>query len=261
MKNRNLYIFLTIVITSYLHTSCSTSAVGEPPSPNVSKLPIAETLLRAEELFRERTDIEKLRQAYELAEKLRNPSERNYEVEWRFAKYAYFLGKSTTDEAAAQAIFEKGKQAGKIASRIEPDKPDGHFWHGANLGELASLSPVTVGIKSINEIRETMNNVVRIDPAYEAASAYDALAQVEMKTRLYGGKAEKAVEFLEAGRKLNPTNPNILANLAEAYLAVKRDADAKRQIEDLLKMEPHKDYPAEHAAAVKKAKKLFETSF
>lgn len=261
MKSRKLYYFITIVITLYLHTSCSTPAAGEPPLSKAAKLNTDQTIQQADGLFSERRDIEKLREAVRLMSQLRDPGDRNFEVEWRFARFSYFLGKQTPDDNEAAAVLEKGKEAGKIASRIAPDRPEGHFWYGANLGELASLSPITVGIKAVDDIREAMNAVIRIEPAYQAASAFDALAQVEMKTRLYGGKAEKAVEFLEQGLQLDQTNANIHANLAEAYLAVKRDAEAKRQIDTLLKMEPNKDYLIEHEEAVQKVKRLLETSF
>ncbi|MDM7923451.1 MAG: tetratricopeptide repeat protein [Pyrinomonadaceae bacterium] len=245
----------------YLQTGCTLTAEGEPPTATVAKDSIPGTLQEADSLFSQRRDVEKLRAAFEAVKKLRDPADRNYEVEWKFAKFSYFLGKQTSDESEAQAIFERGKEAGKIASRIEPDKPDGHFWFAANLGELAKMSPVTVGIKSVDEIKDAMNTVVRIDPAYQAASAFDALAQVEMGTRLYGGSEAKAVELLENGLSINSSNGNLRVTLAEAYLAVKRDSDARKQIDELLKMQPVPGYEIEHEAAVAKAKQLLSTSF
>ena len=116
---------------------------------------------------------------------------RNFEVEWKFAKFNYFLGKHTTDEKESEKAFEDGVQAGRIASRVEPNKPDGYFWYGANLGEQAKKSPVTVGIKSIDDIREAMNKVIEIQPDYQAASAYDALAQIELKAGLMAAENPK----------------------------------------------------------------------
>ena len=74
-------------------------------------------------------------------------------MEWTFAKYNYFLGKQTTNEKEAETVLEKGIEAGKIASRMEPQKPDGYFWYGANLGELSRLRPITVGLRSVDDIR------------------------------------------------------------------------------------------------------------
>jgi tetratricopeptide (TPR) repeat protein len=157
--------------------------------------------------------------------------------------------------------FENGREGGRIASRLEPGRPDGYFWFGANLGELAKRSPVTVGIKSIEDIREAMTKVTELDPSYQNASAFDALGQLELQTRLYGGKADKAVEFLEKGLSIDKENANIHLHLAEAYLAVKRDADARRQIDQLMQMKPNPDYATEHEAAVAKAKKLLSANF
>lgn len=261
MKTRYLYILITIVITLYLQTSCSSSVVGEPPASSASKLPVAETIQRAEALFAQRSDIENLRTAYDLMVQLRNPAERNYDVEWKFARMAYFLGKQTSNEKDSESILERGKQAGLIASRIEPKRPEGHFWYAANLGELAKKSPLTVGLKVVDDIREAMGQVIAIQPDYEAASAFDALAQVEMATRIFDGKAEKAVEYLEQGLAISKANPNLRANLAEAYLAVKRDAEARKQIDELMKLPVNPEYQIEHEAAVEKAKKLLAASF
>ena len=106
-----------------------------------------------------------------------------------------------------------------------------------------------------------MNKVVEIQPDYQSASAYDALGQLELATRLKGGDAKKAVELLEKGLQMAPDNTNIRIHLAEAYLAVKRDADARKQLDHLLQMKPHPEYVPEYREAVEKAKKLIETNF
>jgi tetratricopeptide (TPR) repeat protein len=153
-------------------------------------------------------------------------------------------------------------QAGKLAAKIEPNKPDGHFWYGANLGEQAKRSPVTVGYKAIDEIRAAMNRVIEIQPDYQSASAYVALAQVELKAGvLGGGKPEKAVEYLEKALQLEKENTYIYLYLGEAYLAVGRDAEARKQLEYLMKMKPNPEYMPEYRETTEKAKKLLETRF
>lgn len=258
VKSFENYILITIVITLCLQTSCSTSAVGETPAPSAAKPDPTQAIVSARELFAARSDIEKLKACVKLLSEARDPATRNYDVEWQFAWSSYFLGKRLEIEKEKIATFEAGRDAAKIAVRMEPNKPDGHFWFAANLGELSQISPVTVGLKSVDDIRDAMNEVIRIDPKYQGASAFDALGQLELKTRLYGGKAEKAVEYLEIGLELDKDNPNIRVNLAEAYVAVKRDADARKQIDELLTMKPNPDYVREHKQAVEKAKKILE---
>ena len=194
--------------------------------------------------------------------KVRDPNKRNYEVEWKFAKYCYFLGKAEAAEKDSIAAYERGRDAGKIASRIDAYKPDGHFWYAANLGELGRISPVTVGIKAVDDIRDSMSAVIAIDPNYQNASAFDALGQLEMATRtLKGGIVKKAVEYYEKGLELSPDNANLRLHLAEAYLAMKKEADARKQLKALFALKPNPEYAVEHAVALEKGKEMLATNF
>lgn len=261
MTPRNLYIFITIVITWWPLISCSSDRAASSPPARVAPEAITEALKNSDDTFKDREDLEKLRAAITTLGAVRDPDNRNYQVEWTFAKYNYFLGKFSPNEDESQVALKQGRDAGKIASRVEPEKPDGHFWYAANLGELSKRSPITVGLRAVDEIKESMNKVVELEPGYQGASAYDALAQVELATRVKGGDSQKAVELLEKGRALAKENPNIQLHLAEAYLAVKRDADARKQLDYLLKRTPDPVYMPEYRECVAKAKKLIETNF
>lgn len=261
-KTEKVYVLITIVITLCVLSSCAKTAETESRSIQADPAEIYRVSSEAaENLFKQREDIEKLRQAVAILSKLRNPDRRDYEVEWKFAKFNYFLGKQTTNEKESEKAFEIGRDAARIAFRMEPQKPEGHFWYAANLGELAKRSPITVGLKSVDDIREAMNKVIEVQPDYQGASAYDALGQLELKSRLTGGKAEKAVEWLEKGLEVAPDNSNMRLHLAEAYFAVRKNTEAKEQLDNLVKMKPHPDYVVEHANAVQEAKKLLEKRF
>ena len=49
--------------------------------------------------------------------------------------------------------------------------------------------------------------------------------------------------------------------LAEAYLAVKRQDDARRELQEILKMTPHPEYTQEHKKAVAEARKILANRF
>lgn len=261
MRAGNLYIFITIVITWCSLAACSRERAATQPTQKVTPEAINRALLESEGRFKQRENLDNLRSAIKELASVRDPNTRNYQVEWTYAKYNYFLGKFSPDETEAEEVLEDGRDAGKIASRMEPQKPDGYFWYAANLGELSKRSPITVGLKSVDDIKESMNKVIEIQPDYQGASAYDALAQVELATRLKGGDAQKAVEFLEKGRDIAPDNTNIRLHLAEAYLAVKRDADARKQLDHILQMKPNPDYMPEYNECVEKAKALIKSNF
>lgn len=243
------------VITLCLQFGCSTTDALESERPKVTEEAISSALTQSEALFKQREDVVRLRESVEQLRKARDYRQRNFEVEWRFAKYNYFLGKQSKDDKESNTAFEEGRDAAKIASGLAPAKPEGYFWFAANLGELARKNMLT-GIKSIGDVREALEKVVEIQPNYQDSSAYDVLAQIELETRLYGGKAEKAIELLEKALETEKNNMNLHLHLGEAYLAVKKDAEARKQLEKVLSMKPNPDYLIESREAVEKAKKL-----
>lgn len=252
------YIFITIVITSCLHFGCSSNgedvqSASAPVSP--------ELIAEADRLFENRHDLSKLREAIRVLTMARIENQRDYDVEWRFARANYFLGRHTTDEKESAKAFEDGRKAGKTAALLEPNKPDGHFWFGANLGEQADRSNLAVGIRSVGEIRDAMNKVIAINPEYELASAFGVLGKIELATRLMGGDIAKAVEYLERAIAIEANNGDVRLHLAEAYLAQKRSAEARRHIDHVLKMQPDPRYVPEYQQQLDRAKKLLEKEF
>lgn len=262
MTISGFYRFITIAAILFCFSGCAMRADSEPIAPAPDAAKVKESVAAADALFRERENVDKLREAVKLLSSLRNPEVRDYEVEWKFAKFSYFLGRQTTVESEREPIFLEGEKAGRIASRMETEKPDGHFWYAANLGERAKISPVTVGVKSVDDIREAMNKVIAVDPTYQSASAFDALAQIELQTAgMLGGKPEKAVELVEKGLAIEKNNSYLYLRLGEALLATGKKAEAKKNLEQVLKMTPNPEYLIEFNETADKAKKLLETKF
>ena len=259
MRRPNSYILITIVITLYLHTSCS-SGESAGSRPNLPAVP-PETIAAADNLFAERADLAKLREAKALLMRARRENAKSYDVEWRLARYNYFLGRHTEDEKEREDAFEAGRLAGRAALQMEPGKPDGHFWYGANLGEQASGSPLTTGLKSMDDIRSKMNKVIELKPDYELASAYDVLAQLELGSQMLGGKPETAVEYLEKAIAIEKNNGDVRIHMAEALLALKKQGEAKKHLEYVLQMKPHAEYLPEYEQQVATVKKMLESKF
>ena len=257
-------IQIVLILVAIFGISCATASEATEDSslPNETVNVQAE-LEKAEELFKQREDTAKLEKAVKTLQAARNPNNRNFEVEWKYSQYNYFLGKRSKSEKDQIKAFEEGEKAGKIASRVEPKKPDGYFWYAANLGEQAKISPVTVGAVKVDDIKEAMLKVVEIQPDYQGASAYDGLARIELETSgvIGNGTPEKAAEYAEKGVELEKNNSNLRITLAKAYLALDRDADARKQLEYVLKMEPDPGYKVEYEANVEEANKLLKEKF
>lgn len=258
MRRNVFYIFITL-LSIVFSTACASHTEAEPETKE--SVPAADLIKKADDLYREREDLSKLREAITNLKRARRADPNNFEAAWKLAQFNYFLGKNAPDAKESERAFADGINAARVAIKLDANKPDGHFWLGANVGGEAEKSPFTKGITAIGEIREAMRKVIEIEPAYQGASAFDALAQLELKGAFAGGKAEKALEYLEKGVALDKNNAYFYLHLAEAYIALDRDAEAKKQIDYLLKMKPNPDFLPEYKDAERQAKKLLETKF
>jgi hypothetical protein len=218
----------------------------------------AEKIAEAEPLYGGRENLAKVRQAVSLLREARTADYGSYEVYWKLARADYYLGEHTTDDRERDDIFREGIEAGKAAKQLQPNKPDGHFWLGANYGGSASHSTLA-GLSSIEDIRQEMETVIKLDEGYEKGSAYLGLGQLYLEApRILGGDSGKAISYLEKGLRFGATNALLRLRLAEAYNSVNRNSDALKQIDAILSLRPNPGYEPEHNEAVAKAKKLQE---
>lgn len=255
------FAFLCIFFVMIALSGCNSSITDEEPAKSNETVPTADLIKQADGFYKQRENLDKLREGISLLQRARGADPKNYEANWKLARFNYYLGSHTEDEKESEKAFKEGIYAGRVASNIAPDKPDGYFWTGANIGGKAQKNPFTEGLMSIDDIRGKMYKVIEIQPDYEGASAYDVLAQVELRTRIMGGSAEKAAEFLEKAISLEPDNSNSRLHLADAYLSLKRKADAKKQLEYIVQMNPDPDYLPEHKISLERAQKLLKSRF
>lgn len=258
-KLKHQELLLLVLIAVFSGASCRNKAPQEAERGEAAdKQQAADDVSQAEELYRQREDLSKLRQAITLLRQARIADYGSYEIAWKLAKFDYYLGAHTTDERERDDAFREGVEAGKAAVQIAGDKPDGHFWLGANYGGTAEHS-IVAGLASVEDIRREMEAVIKIDEGYQSGSAYLGLGQLYLQApKLLGGDTQQAIDYLQKGLKVGSNNALLRARLAEAYEAAHRDADARREIDFILKMTPHPDYLPEHKEAVDRAKKLLE---
>lgn len=254
-------IYGLLCITFVMLTAVSCARQSETPTETVKEtLSAADLIKQADEAYAKRENLEQARQAINLLKRARLAESKNYEAAWKLAQASYFIGKFSPDEKESEKSYKQGVETARATIKLAPDKPDGYFWTGANLGGQAQKS-MLAGATSIGEVREMMNKVIEIQPDYQIGSAYVALAQVELATRLTGGKAEKALEYLEKAMAVNSENSYTRLYLAEANLALGRPAEAKKHLDFILKTKPDPTLAAEYNDALAQAKKLLETKF
>jgi hypothetical protein len=249
-----LALFIAGAVSGCRKRSAETSQTGAV----VSEKTTADRIAEADALYSQRQDLSKVRLGIAVLWQARLADEGNYEVAWKLAKLNYYLGLHSTDDRERDSAFREGVDAGRIAVQLQDDKADGHFWLGANYGGSAEFS-VLAGLAYFEDIRREMEKVVQIDERYEGGSAYMALGQLYLKApKILGGDKQKAVGYLEKGLRFGGNNSLLRLHLAEAYHALKRDQEARKEIDFILKMTPNPDYLPEYKEAVEQAKKLEE---
>jgi tetratricopeptide (TPR) repeat protein len=254
IKGRNAFVLAIAVGVAATSLGCRKTATEAPPPP--SDKTVAQLIGQADQLYAQRADVVKPRQGLIILRQAMASDSTNYEVAWRLAKFNYYVGSHISGKAEKEKAFQDGIEAGSLAIKFNDKRPEGHFWLGANYGGNAELSTLA-GFSDIEDIKQEMETVLKLDQGYEGASAYMALGQMYMKApRIFGGDLSKAIEYLEKGIKASPNNGLMRLRLAQAYADAHRNEDARKQIEILMGITPTPGYEPEYNDAVKEAREL-----
>jgi cytochrome c-type biogenesis protein CcmH/NrfG len=209
-------------------------------------------------LYARREDIAAARQAEAIwADRLeRNP--RDFESAWKLARARYWLGGHAPDRER-KSTLEAGVAAGRTAARLEPARPEGHFWMGANMGALAEAHGLRQGLKYRSEIKEALLTVLKLDPAFQQGSADRALGRWYYKVPgLFGGSKTRSEEHLRKSLTYNPNSTSSLFFLAETLVALDRDGEAKAALQRILEVTPDPEWVPEDRDFKEKARQLLQ---
>ncbi len=258
-SGKMLRLMVAVTATVLLAVACYNGAPEGAPKVDMGDAKLAaERIAEADTLYEGREDLTRARVAVAALRQARTADYGNYEAAWKLARASFYVGEHTDNDSERGDMYREGIEAGKAAVQLQPDKPDGHFWLGANYGGSAAHSTLS-NLSSFQDIKREMETVLKLDEGYQGYSAYLGLGRLYLQApRVFGGDNMKAIEYLEKGVKLNPNNTVMRVHLAEAYAENERNAEAKKQIDTLMAITPDPKYVAEHKDAVEKAKKLLE---
>jgi tetratricopeptide (TPR) repeat protein len=187
----------------------------------------------ADELYRRREDMANASHAASIWS-ARAQSGHDFEASWKLARISYWLG-TQGPEAERRAALDNGVKAGQQAATLEPGRPEGHFWMAANMGRLAESFGLSQGLKYRGRVKEELERVVAIDPAWQQGSADRGLGVWYYRVpRLFGGSDSKAIEHLQKALTYNPQSSATLYFMAEAYLDAGRRAEARTALQQVL---------------------------
>ena len=207
-----------LALTLFMQAMPAVSAQAEDPDllyKQRENIPVAE---RAEQIW---------------AEKLAKDP-KDFESAWKLARARYWLG-THAPEKSRKAYLEGGIAAGRAAIAVAPKKPEGHFWVAANMGSLAESFGLRQGLKYRGDIKDALETVLRLDPAFQQGSADRGLGRWYYKVPgLFGGSDKKSEQHLRKSLTYNPTSASSLFYLAETLIELGRKDDARQTVQRLL---------------------------
>jgi tetratricopeptide (TPR) repeat protein len=185
-----------------------------------------------DELYRQREDVASAQRAADLW--AARAAQSDFESSWKLARVLYWLG-TRGPEAGRRAALDRGVQAGEQAARLQPSRPEGHFWMAANMGRLAESYGLTQGLKYRGRVKDELERVLAIDPGWQQGSADRALGVWYTKVpRLFGGSHAKAEEHLRRALSYNPHSTASLYFLAELLESDGRRAESRAALQQTL---------------------------
>lgn len=158
----------------------------------------------------------------------------DFEASWKLARACYWIG-TQGPEAGRRAALERGLAAGDQAARLDPARPEGHFWQAATMGALAESFGAMQGLKYRGRIKSALERVLAIDPAWQQGSADRALGWWYHRVpRLFGGSKARAESHLRQALTYNDRSTATLYFLGELLLARDKPVDARDMLQRVI---------------------------
>jgi hypothetical protein len=246
---------VTIALAFLTCASCKWRSKAVTAANTTTNESPASLIGRADEFYSRREDLNQLVQGIVLLRQAASEDPNNYDTDWRLAKFDFYLASHAQGDYQERA-FREGVNGGKGAVTLQTDRPEGHFWLGANYGGALQTETIT-GLASISDVRNEMNTVIKLDEGYQDGSAYMVLGLLDLKApKIVGGDPQRAVAEFEKGLQFGKANAFLRLHLAEAYQAVRRDADAQQQLNLILSMTPDPNYLPELKEAQAAARQM-----
>ena len=181
----------------------------------------------------------------------------DYQANWQAAISLIDIGAETPDDvpsSARDSLYARAELLARRATETRPEGADGHFALANAIGRVALTASAREKIRRASEVRLEAMKAIQLDPRHDGA--YHVLGRWHAEVmRLSGatrflartflgggvlGEAswDAAIANLERAVELNPDRIIHRLDLAEIYLDVDREADARTQLERIAQLTP-----------------------
>jgi tetratricopeptide (TPR) repeat protein len=158
----------------------------------------------------------------------------------------YVWGDVRAETRAARIdAYERGRQAARHATELEPRNAQAHFWHAVNMGRLGQVSWGLRSLFLLPKIRGEIRAVLDLDPSFPPIYALAGHVYYEVPGFL-GGDPARAEEMYRKGLALDSHFTELRVGLGKALIRQGRIAEGRRELEAALD-EKAPRFPADFA--------------
>ena len=236
------------IFVLYIVGFCALPQAAQPPTDD------------PDALYRERTTAAYAQRAATIWANRVAADPRDFASAWKLARAQYWLGTNGLPERDRKAALEAGITAARKAIALDSQKPEGHFWLAANMGALAESFGLRQGIRYRGPIRDALETVLKLDPAFQQGSADRALGRWYYKVPgLFGGDKRKSETHLRKALSYNPQSVITHLFLAETLIELNRTKEARQELEAAITAPDDPDWIPEDRVFRDQARRLLTT--
>lgn len=189
---------------------------------------------QAECLFVQRNDLPKARAAVESYRQVLKEDPQQVEASIKLARLLIFIG-SQKDLQNEGRYYREAIEVSRQALRYHPNDPGPHYWLGVACGLMADVSGGFTALGLVDDTKQQMETVIKLDPTYDYGGAYRVLGRLHTKLPfIVGGDKEKAERYLRLALKLGPTYMLNHLYLADLLMVTDRYAEAEVVLRQVL---------------------------
>lgn len=195
------------------------------------------TIRQCDALYVAREKPETLQQSINCYQQILNADPKNFEVAWKLAKSFWYQGNHAPKNKAA--YFQKGIDAAKQATDIDPGNCEGHFWLGLNYAMYGENSSFFRALGIVDDVKDQMKEAMAIREDCECAGPQRVLGKLYDRLPWFkGGSRSKSIEYLKKSVQICPADTQSRLFLAEIYLDQGKKDLALEQLYRVMNQQP-----------------------
>lgn len=168
----------------------------------------------------------------------------NVRAYYELSNVHYILGDAASTKDEKLKLYEKGRDLGKKAIKLDRNSEWAHFWYMVNLGRIGQTKGVLNSLTLVPEIKKEINKVLDLNPNHTGALDAKAMLYYELPWIL-GGNVNKSIEFLEKGIAIDSNYTLLYVDMARAYIKKKEFEQARIYLKMAIELK-NPTYEADH---------------